>query len=163
MSTNTLNRKKPLLVRANVHYPDGSTAQKTVRFDDVPDRPEPVHQKLPDELRQRAVKVFHRVAHYTAPAAALEKFLDQLRYDQHPNREITIWECIAGAFESIGGPLFGAMQKRATARALLGISMGVVDVSAYTGVSDSRVAELRKALEAEYRKVNLQDGLPNVM
>lgn len=149
----TLNREKPLLVRASIQKADGSTSIETVRWDDVPDRPEPVHKTLPDDLRERATKLFHRIAPYSSPELSLEDFLDKLRYDAHPNREIAIWECVAAAFDATVGDIHGILQKRANARALVGISMGIVDVSAHTGLSDKRIEVLRQALDDEYAKI----------
>jgi hypothetical protein len=135
-------RQKPTLVRAKIINSDGSTAYRTVRLDDVKSWPQPRHDVLAPDLVRKATAVYWRCARITGDCT-LDKFLDLLRYDMHPEREVAIWEHIAACLERLGGAALGPRRQRQTARALLLISMGGVDVESQIGVSTAYAQHLR--------------------
>lgn len=140
-------RKKPLLIRAVEQHADGKASERTINAADVRPAEHPVHGTLPDDLRHRAEALYERIGRLARPGLHFEGWVDQFRFDQHPEDEVRIWEHIAEVFERTGGADLSGERQRQTLRAILLISMMGVDIESQTGLSEGEVRRLRQAYD----------------
>lgn len=138
-------RRKPTIVRAQVvDATTGLSATQAVRLESLKDSPVRRHASLTPELAERADAVWRRVAHWLGTDKA--GFLEGLLKDQNPDKEIAIWEQIGRVVDEMWDhELSRALNRPQLVRAVLGVSMGVVDLpSQVPGVTDELVAAVRK-------------------
>jgi hypothetical protein len=143
-----MKRNKPSLIRGIQMNPDGSTAMRTMRADEIKLNDTPCHATLPTSVRIRAKAAYDRVGKVLMHPMSLSAWLDGFRYDHNPGSEVAVWEQIAAAFEHLGGPALPRAAQTKLARAINNVSVGVVDVESQTGFDSDGVIEIREAYKA---------------
>jgi hypothetical protein len=135
-------REKPQLVRVKTVDKDGNpTGMKTVRMDqirtDVPRKP------LTPEQRKRALDLYPRARRMCCISS--EDWLAGFEHDQHPDREIDLWERLVELSDQLWIHRASKPYKREQVdEAIVAVSMNTVDVPSQTGVTDEFVALIRE-------------------
>ena len=119
--------------------------QKTMKIEDLEKGPVR-HQRLPESFVKR-IRAFKEIL-AEVETVSLEETLDNFRRDQHPEREIVIWERIASTYQVFVA--YNQTKELATKKevlsVLLRLSTGVIDFSNLKFLSK----ELVQILAANY-------------
>jgi hypothetical protein len=136
-----MERQKPELVRVKVVDPaTGKAEMRTIRADELEGGKKRFHKNLPPELQQRAVIAHQKVGSIVCPS--LDKWLDGFCYDQHPDREIHLWEVMSKLLPEV--KTITKLEKVKALQLLVAISVNAVDPGARAGLDDEQIAAVRK-------------------
>src|SRR5215217_4116847 len=101
------------------------------------------HNTLTPELMARAEKLYERLGHYMKSKSG---WMDGFLSDQHPDREIAIWERMANVVDRMwDSPTTRKLRRLDLIRAVVATTSGMIDVpSQVNGVTDEMVNEIRR-------------------
>lgn len=137
-------RIKPVLVRALVMETDGSTSMQTIRKDQIVCDTS-VRSIITDDLRTRLDAVYDRVG-VQVTNQSKRAWVESFNICANPDRELTVWEAIIKAWESLGGGSWLSPKKSSRLlHVLIGVSLHIVDLSAVYNVTDNFVDRCRNA------------------
>jgi hypothetical protein len=116
------------------------------------------HRDLPETLRLR-IKLIHHTLFDVFPQP-LRDALDDFCHDQHPDREVHIWECIATAYlHATFGQTLSLDQRREIFRVFLQLSSGDSEVTARY-LSQAQMGRLRRVYQSVIPVVERDDPFP---
>jgi len=138
-------REKPRLIRAQMVDEHGNPiGDRTIRQDELRTGPK-VREALSPDLQQRVMVLYNKVGNllYSSPAEWIDGFL----HDQHPDREIALWERMSRLLPDARG--ITGLPKAKALRLLVAISSGLVDPGAHFGLDDKKIEAVRALWDSD--------------